>query len=467
MDTGKKSLVGPAGFYAAALALVVPIMLQSLIGSMVSLVDNFMVAGLGDVKMAAVNVANQINTIYFVLLNATAIGGGIFLSQHRGANDPDGMRQAYRFKLLVSLVFSAIHIVLCLFFAEPILRLLLSSNREAQTIAAEGARYLRVLLVSSIPIAVSTATASAYRDIGRTSVPLVFSTIAALVNTFFNWVFIYGNLGSPRLEVAGAAIATDIARLCEMGAFLAWTAHKKPSFAFKPLRIFKIDGNLFENMLGKSGPIFFSETAWIFSETIITAICNSRGGAETVAGMAAGWTIANLFMLIFGAIQSATGVIVGSTLGAGKLDEARSKARWILSGSVLLGTGVGLLATSSVFLIPLVFGNLSASAPTVTKSLLFVIAVYIPLWAYINAQFAVSRAGGDTIMGLWVDVGVTYALFVPAAFILAALTPLGPVAIYAVAKLSDFVKLGVGAWWLKKERWVKNLAQKEPAPALS
>jgi putative MATE family efflux protein len=463
METDKKPLFGPMGFYSAALALVVPIMLQSLIGSMVSLVDNFMVAGLGDVKMAAVNVANQLNFIYFVLLNATAIGGGIFLSQHRGAGDPDGMRQAYRFKLLVSLAFSLVHIAICLFWAEPILRLLLSSNRAAPAIAAEGARYLRVLLVSSVPIAVSTATASAYRDIGKTSVPLVFSSVAALVNTFFNWVFIYGNLGSPRLEVEGAAIATDIARLCEMAAFLAWTAHTRPSFSFKPLRFLALDGRLFRTMLGKSGPIFFSETAWVVSETIITAICNSRGGAETVAGMAAGWTIANLFMLIFGAIQSATGIIVGSTLGAGKLEEAKTKARWILSGALALGAAVGLLATGSVFLIPLVFGNLSAPAQTVTRSLLYVIAVYIPLWAYINAQFAVSRAGGDTIMGLWVDVGVTYALFVPAAFLFAALTPWGPVEIYAVAKLTDFVKLGVAAWWLKRECWVKNLAKKETA----
>ena len=145
-----------------------------------------------------------------------------------------------------------------------------------------------------------------------------------------------------------------------------------------------------------------------------------------------------------------------------------SKARWILSGSVLLGDRRrpprDELRLSHP---PGIRQPLGALPQAVTKSLLFVIAVYIPLWAYINAQFAVSRAGGDTIMGLWVDVGVTYALFVPAAFILAALTPLGPVAIYAVAKLSDFVKLGVGAWWLKKERWVKNLAQKEPSPALS
>jgi Na+-driven multidrug efflux pump len=174
--------------------------------------------------------------------------------------------------------------------------------------------------------------------------------------------------------------------------------------------------------------------------------------------MAAGWTIANLFFLVFGAIQNATSVIVGSTLGAGKLEEARTKARWIESGSVVLGFGVGGVAVASTLIVPLVFGNLSESAQRVTTSLVLVIAAYLPLWTLLNAQFAISRSGGDTLMGVYVDVGVTYLVFIPAAFALAAWTGLGPVALYAMAKLSDILKASVAAWWLRKERWLRNLA---------
>jgi len=343
-------------------------------------------------------------------------------------------------------------------FPEPLLRLMLSGNAAADDIVREGSTYLRVVSVGWLPIAISTATGSAYRDIGRTKAPLAFSTVAALTNTFFNWILIYGNLGAPRLEIAGAAIATDIARLVELGAFLAWTRSTRPAFAFRPSRILALDRRLFREILGKSGMMFFSETAWVVSETIITAIYNGRGGAETVAGMAAGWTIANLFFLVFGAIHTATNVVVGSTLGAGKLDEARTKARWVMSGSIALGIAIGLAAAASTLIVPLVFGNLSAPAQRVTKGLVLVIAAYLPLWTLLNAQFAVSRAGGDTLMGVYVDVGVTYVLFVPAAFAMAAWTPLGPVALYAIAKVSDFFKAGVAFWWLRKERWVRNLA---------
>ena len=55
-----KKLFGSLAFYKQALMIGIPVMLQSLIQSLVSLVDNFMVAGLGDVKMSGVSIAGQI-----------------------------------------------------------------------------------------------------------------------------------------------------------------------------------------------------------------------------------------------------------------------------------------------------------------------------------------------------------------------------------------------------------------------
>ena len=51
---------GPASFYGKALKIAVPVMAQLLVQNLVSLIDNFMVAGLGDVKMSGVNISGQI-----------------------------------------------------------------------------------------------------------------------------------------------------------------------------------------------------------------------------------------------------------------------------------------------------------------------------------------------------------------------------------------------------------------------
>jgi putative MATE family efflux protein len=452
--------MGPRSFYKEALGIVVPVMLQMVITSLISLVDNFMVAGLGDVKMAAVNVANQINFFYIVVVNAACMAGGIFLSQHRGASDEEGMRQSLRFKLIAALCVAALHSCLCLFLPEALIRLMVGGNAQGEAIVAQGARFLRLATPSFAPFAVTAAIGSSYRDIGKTKAPLVVSSSAAALCTILNWLLIYGALGAPRLEVGGAAIATDIARLAEAAAFLAYTALRKSAFAFRPRELFRIDRLLFKGILGRSAMMLFSETAWVLSETVITALYNGRGGAETVAGMGAGWTIANIFFMAFGAVITATSVIVGSTLGAGRLEEARTKGRWILYGSIGFGLVVGAIAAASTILIPLVFGNLSIDARLVATGLVFVIAAYIPLWTLLNAQFALSRAGGDTAMGLWVDVGVTYAVFLPLAFGLAWWTSLGPVALFALAKLCDLGKAATAFWWLAKEKWVKNLAEK-------
>lgn len=451
---------GPRSFYKEALGIVIPVMLQMVITSLISLVDNFMVAGLGDVKMAAVNVANQINFVYIVVVNAACLAGGIYLSQHRGASDEEGMRQSLRFKLLAGLGIAVLHTAVCLIFPETLIRLMLGGNDQGEAIVVEGARFLRLAAPSFAPLAVAAAVSSSYRDIGKTKAPLVVSSAAAALCTLLNWLLIYGALGAPRLEVGGAAIATDLARLAEAGAFLALIAARKPAFAFAPRALFRIDRSLFKSILARSAMMFFSETAWVLSETIITALYNGRGGAETVAGMGAGWTIANIFFMAFGAVNTATSVIVGSTLGAGKLEEARTKARWLMYGSIAFGALMGLAAAASTFLIPLVFGNLSHDARIVTRGLVLVIAAYIPLWTLLNAQFALSRSGGDTAMGIWVDVGVTYVVFLPIAFGLAWWTSLGPVALFAIAKVSDFGKIATAFWWLSKERWVRNLAEK-------
>lgn len=454
----RRSLFGPASFYREVLAVALPVMAQQAIQSLVSLIDNFMVAGLGDAKMAGVNVANQVNFVYLVLMMTLSGAGGIYMSQYRGAKDEEGMRQAYRFKAIMTMGLSALYFAVCQTMPVALISVMTQGNAAQAEIVVHGAAYLRVVSWMFIPMGLSQSIGTAFREIGRPTVPLVISVCATLVNTFGNWVLIYGNLGAPRLEIAGAAISTNIARGVEVLAFIAYARSAKAPF-FVPLsRLFKANWTLFREILGKSSLMLLSETSWVVSETVTTALYNGRGGAEVVAGMSAGWAIANIFFLVFTGIHVSTGVVVGGLLGADKLDEARVKARWIMSGSVIAGTILALLQVASIAAVPFVFMNLTKDATKVTAGLLLVISAYLPLWSLLNAQFAVSRAGGDTMMGVAVDVGVTYTLFIPGAFALAFLTPIGPVAMYAIVKLTDFAKWVVAHNWLKKERWLRNLA---------
>ncbi|MBO4546267.1 MAG: MATE family efflux transporter, partial [Treponema sp.] len=138
----------------------------------------------------------------------------------------------------------------------------------------------------------------------------------------------------------------------------------------------------------------------------------------------------------------------------------RKEKLWLLNGANFFGlamTGVGL---ATVFLVPLVFRNLSGQAQEICKQMVFVLAVYMPAWVYINGQFAVSRAGGDTVMGMLVDGIGHLFITIPGIFAMAKFTSLGPVAMYAIIKAVEFPKIAIATWWLKKERWLVNLAAK-------
>ncbi len=452
-----KTYWGSPGFYRKALAIAVPVMLQALVQNLVSLVDNFMVSGLGDVKMSGVNVSNQVLFVFMIALMTLSSAGAIFMSQFNGANDREGMKQAFLFKFHAGLFLTAIVTGLAIFLPRQILTLLVNTNSQREAVLEQGRAYISIILFTFVPMTLSIVIGSSLREIGKVHAPLYISVSAALVNTFLNWAFIYGNLGAPRLEVRGAALATVIARGYEMIVFIIYINRTKPPFYVRLRELYRVNMRVFVIILQKSGFIALSEMSWVLTETTMTAVFNGRGGAEIISGMAAGWAIANIFFLVFQGLHTSIGVIVGGTLGKNELDQARHEARWLRSGAIVAGTVVAMIESFSVLLIPIVFGNLSPGAQLITRNMLWVIAVYMPLWSYLNAQFATARAGGDAVMGVWVDVSVNIFLFLPAIFILAVLTNLGPIALYALVKITDFVKVGIAAWQLRTERWVKNM----------
>ncbi len=455
----RKKLFGTGKFYGSALALAVPIMLQQLIQSLVSLIDNFMVSGLGDVAMSGVNVAGQVLFVFLVYLNAIGMSGGIFMTQFFGAEDKEGMKQAYRFKLIMGFAAFIPYFLVCVAFPRQILSLMLIGNTEADPILDEAVKYIHIMFFMGLPMTFSMCTASSLRDMGQVKTPLLVTVAATLTNTLFNWLLIYGNLGFPALGVEGAAIATVIARMLEFVIFAVIYIRKKPDFAVGLTEFFRVNGKLFREILKKGSLVLFCEMVWVMSETVTTAIYNGRGGADVVSGMAASFAVANLFFVAFGGIYSAAGVILGKTLGAGDLEKARTQKTWLLSGSAVFGVMMTFFGLATTLVIPLVFGKLSEGAVQICRDMVIMMSFFMPVWVYMNAQQAVARAGGDTAMGAYTDSVITIVIMIPLVFILGLFTDIGPVMMYLAVKLLDIIKVIVFHIWLKKERWLRNLAK--------
>ncbi len=409
--------------------------------------------------MASVNVANQYNFLFFVLLNVVSSAGGIYLAQYKGAQDEWGMKQAYRFKILLSITIGFLYWAVLFFNPAPLINIMTHGNSAQIELVSYGADYMKIISFTALFMPFSFAIGTSYREIGKPTIPLIISVGATLVNTFLNWVLIYGNLGAPRLEVEGAAIATVIARASEAIAFIVYAKLRKTDFYVGFRNMLKVDISMFIEIAQKSTLVFFAEITWVSSEMFMTALYNSRGGAENVAGMAAGFAIANIFYLVFAGIHTATAVLVGNRLGAGHLQEAQARAKWIMSGSFIAGIVLGLCMMFSTLAIPLIYANLTDDAHAITKHLLYVVGFYMPIWALLNSQFAVSRSGGDAVFGVVVDVPVSILLFASLALVLTYYTTVTAPYIFGLAKLTDFCKLALAFYILSKKRWVRKLTK--------
>ena len=456
MRTRMKERFGSWSFYKEALAIGIPVMLQALIQSLVSLIDSFMVAGLGDVKMSGVNISGQICFIFMVMQNMICASGGIFLTQYFGAKQREGMRQSVAFKVVASLSTCIFYFLATFVFTRPVLSLMVIGNSQADLILEEGQKYMYLMGFIGIQMMISSILSSSYREIGRVRVILVITLIAAGSNAFLNWVLIYGHLGMPRLEVEGAAYATIIAKTVDMLLLIGYTIKERPEFI--SFSVFKrIDWALFGRILKKGSLLIMSQMMWVLSESFTAAIYNGRGNAAVVSGMAASFSIANLFFISFDGITTATGVLIGKSLGRNELDDARKEKTWKLYAAIIFGCIMCLVGVVTVLLVPVVFGNLSIDAQNICRAMLLLMALFMPLWTYVNTQLAVCRAGGDTKVGFFVDGGTT-AVMIPMLLILACFTNASPVMMYFGVKALDVGKIIVATHEMKKERWVVNLS---------
>lgn len=454
----RQKYFGSKPFYRNVIAIAFPVMAQMLIQSLVSLVDNFMVAGLGDVKMSGVNVAGQILYLFQVLINAVCTAGGIFMSQFFGAENEKGMKQSLIFKFILAFISILIYMFCCMVIPYQILSLMVKNNRDAGAILAAGTQYMFIMGFAGIPSTICAVLASALREIGDVKPPLVISVSATLLNTFLDWVLIYGKFGFQPMEVRGAAIATFIAMSIQMFAFLVYIIVKKPPFMICRKEDIYIEKALFIRMLRRCLMTIFSEMILNVSGTYMTALFNSRGGADVVSGMASSFAIANLFFVAFSGVNTAIGVLLGKTMGHGNLNQARDEKNKLLMAALLFGVVMGFVGMMTVFLIPVVFGSLSSSAQTICRQMVFGIAFFMPIMVYVNAQYAVSRAGGDTTSLMFVDGMTTILLIMVGILFTTKYTQLGSVAMYMICRCVDFVRIILAGILLKKERWLRNLA---------
>ncbi len=465
MHSIAKKYIGDRAFYKRVMAVILPIILQSLITSFVSLLDNIMVGQVGTAAMSGVAVGGQLLFNYMLLIFGITAGPGIFCAQYFGAGDHDSLKAAFRYKLYASLAVALLGLVILKLWGMDLAQLFLTGEEAAKAEVVKNVEdYLSVMLWMIIPYALMNVYSTSLRETGQTFIPMVASCSAVVVNLLFNWILIFGKLGAPALGVKGAAIATVLSRFVELGVVMIWS-HRHAKEVIFPHHTFRKGFGVPRAMtweITKCGfPLFVNEFLWSTGTSVIMQIYSTRG-LDVMAALNISYVVLDLFQMAAFAVGNAIAILVGQELGAGELDKAVDTDRKLIT----LGLGAAFVMGSFMCLISPLFPqlyNTSDYVRTLARNLMLIMAAQMPFATLAHASYFTLRSGGKSLITFVFDSCFMWVVNVPVAWCAAHLTVWPILIVFAVANSADILKAAIGLYLVGRKGWVNNLAIKTKA----
>ena len=156
--------------------------------------------------------------------------------------------------------------------------------------------------------------------------PVVISCMTIVINIALNYILIFGKFGVPAMGVAGAALATLTARVCEMIVLLLIIYLRKSPVAAKLGELFGYSKEFLQKFALTVSPVICNEFMWGLGVTMYS-LAYGRMGDAAVAAITIAQTIQDLLLVLFQGLGAATAVILGNALGAGELKTAERYAK--------------------------------------------------------------------------------------------------------------------------------------------
>lgn len=439
-------------FYQTLISLVIPITLQTLISSSLNMIDNLMIGKLGEIAIASVGLVNQYFFVFTLCLSGFNAGASIFISQYWGRRDVNNIRKMLGLDMILCIITSLVFAIPAIIVPEAIIKIFTS---DPQVIAL-GVEYIRIIAVTFVLTSVTQVFATALRSIGIARPSMIASLIGVLTNAFLNWVLIFGNLGAPALGVAGAAIATSIARLVEM-IIVIYAAYKSNDVIPAEFReYFDFDTSYIKSYFQVSAAVITNEVVWSLGLTVYSIIY-AKIGIREIASMQIATTINNLFTVLGQGIANSASIVVGNSIGAGDEDKALDYASRLSILTPIVGVVSGLALWIAAPAVLSLF-NIESLTAQMTIDVLRIMALFAPL-KFFNVLMIVGvfRGGGDTKYSTLVQLGTIWFYAIPAGYIAAVILKQPLEVVFAVITSEEIIKFIFEAKRLKSGKWINNV----------
>jgi MATE family multidrug resistance protein len=405
------------GGYHQFLVIAFPLILSTGALSVQHFVDRMFLSWYSPEAIAAAMPAGMLNFCIMSLFIGTAGYVNTFVAQYFGAGRKNRIGPAVWQGLYISVV-GGLCIMLLIPFAEPIFRLV-DHHATIQRLEVE---YFSILCLGAGPMIASTALAGFFSGRGRTWPVMWVNILATGVNLLLDYVLVFGLWGFPEMGIRGAGIATVLAGVFSLLAYIPLVCRPLHDGKYHTLRGWRFEKELFLRLLRfgfPSGVQFFLDMSGF---TVFILLIGHLGTASLAATNIA-FNISTLsFMPMIGS-SIAISVLVGQYLGKNQPEMATTSvySGFHLTFGYMFVIALAYLFIPELFVLPFAAGADPAGFAEIyrlTVLLLRFVAIY-SVFDTMNLVFASAIKGaGDTRY-------VMFAIIITSALVLVMPTYLG------------------------------------------
>ena len=454
------------GFYPRLISLALPILLQNLITNSLGLVDTFMVGTMGEGPLAGVTLANIPVFVVQLMMFGIQSGSSVLISQYRGKGDMGAINRVMGIGMYAA---GAIGLTFALIMGFLPTQFMGLFGTDAAVVAT-AARYARIVGWSYFFDSFVQVYIGVHRAMGNPSRGLVILGASMASNTFLNWMFIFGNLGAPRLAEQGAALATLLARVLSCSIAVGWAVLDK-QFKLSPALLFRPGGEMTRRFIRFSTPVMCNETFWGLGTSLFPTIMgHMEGSQEILAAYAIAGNITNLCTVGVFAISGTAAILIGQEIGSGRADRVYSLGALLNALAFLFGLGAGLLFLGLLhwFVIPVLYPlfGLSSAAGDICTMMLTVVFTMMPLRSFECTNIVgVLRGGGDVRMATLIDLTPLWVVALPLAVLSGLVFKAGIFWVYLSMKSENLVKGILGIRRFLSGKWINDVTVSARADA--
>ena len=390
----------------------VPMMCSMLVQALYNVVDSIFVAQVCEDALTAVSLAFPLQSLLIAIGAGTGVGINALVSRALGEKDGDRASKVAMNGIFLSICSYFLFLIIGLTCVKPFYM----AQTDSQVIYNYGVQYLTIVCTMSFGIFTQFVFERLLQSTGRTLQTMYTQGLGAIINIILDPILIFGLFGLPRLEVAGAAIATVIGQIVAGITAIIINLKSNPEIKFE-VKGFKPDMAIIKNIYGIGVPSIIMQSigsVMVFGLNKILMAFSSTA----VAVFGVYFKLQSfIFMPVFG-LNNGMIPIIAFNYGARNRKRMMDTYKYaLIYAFAIMMVGVVLFETIPGAL----FGLFSASDNMMSMGsvALRIIAVHFPVAAICIVTGSLFQALGKAVYSMINSIMRQLVVLLPAAYLLA------------------------------------------------